>query len=103
MRRKKFSEDDVKITHNNIMLDMDTDLINYIKARQIEELDRRKKEEEKTDKIKESDFDVITAMNDMRARVIAGTVENFLSKIIPKRFRKKQEIGTNIHEMDKRE
>lgn len=62
-----------------------------------------KKEERKTDINKKSEFNVITAMDDMRARVLTGMIENFLSKIIPKKFRKKQEIGSNIHEMDKRE
>ena len=94
MKRKKSSED-------NVMLDMDPSLISYFRARAIEEraieeLERKKKEigfyekkEEKTDINKNSKFAVIKAMDDMRARVIVNEIENFLSKIIPKKFRKK--------------
>ena len=89
MKRKKSSEDNIPITHNNIMLDMDSSLINYFRAMAIEKLEQNKKElgfyEKKEKKA------VIKAMDDMRARVIVNAIKNFLSKIISKKFRKKEE------------
>lgn len=44
MEREKSSKDDVKITYNNVMLDLDPSLVSYFRSRGIEELNRKREE-----------------------------------------------------------